>query len=99
MATSDKSGERTRVRTRRIRLHWKWTSSSVLGCIQAARFVLAQGSVYPALRSLERDGLLWAYVSAGKIGTPRIRYGLTEAGVKVAAAYRAAVGALYGFST
>ena len=50
------------------------------------RIELAEGSVYPALRRLERDGLLSArWVEIGE-GAPRRRYYvLTPAGVRQAA--------------
>lgn len=51
------------------------------------RFVLHQGSVYPALRSLERDGLVHCYTggpSSDKGGRPRVYYSLTALGRHVA---------------
>jgi PadR family transcriptional regulator PadR len=51
------------------------------------RIVLHQGSVYPALRSLERDGLVHSYEYGSlsdKGGRPRIYYSLTEEGKGVA---------------
>lgn len=51
------------------------------------RVVLHQGSVYPALRSLERQGLVTSYESkplADRGGRPRIYYSLTRKGRGVA---------------
>ncbi len=51
---------------------------------------LKQGSVYPALQQLEREGLVraWTVRSARGGGRPRRYYELTPAGMKVAAAAR-----------
>lgn len=51
------------------------------------RMVLHQGSVYPALRALENDGLVRSYehlTFSVKGGRPRIYYTLTAAGRGVA---------------
>lgn len=62
------------------------------------RFLLHQGSVYPALRELEEEGLAESY--SGKPtpergGRPRIYYRLTPEGRRVAYEQRAAVLGLY----
>lgn len=55
-----------------------------------------QGSVYPALRQLEREGLVrsWKGRSAQGGGRPRRYYELTRAGVKAAIAVRQVVAGL-----
>lgn len=63
---------------------------------------LSEGSVYTALRDLERDGLI---VSAGvesrgdRGGRPRQLYRITETGQRIAEAHRAVVLALFGGGT
>lgn len=51
------------------------------------RLVLHQGSIYPALRSLEREGLLRSWEEPGpqtRGGPPRRFYEVTEAGREAA---------------
>lgn len=62
------------------------------------RFVLHQGSVYPALRSLERDGLVHSYTCgpiSEKGGRPRIYYSLTDLGCQVADDHSRLVSSLF----
>lgn len=52
------------------------------------RVVLHQGSIYPALRSLEREGLLRSWEEPGPLtrgGPPRRYYDVTDAGREEAA--------------
>jgi PadR family transcriptional regulator, regulatory protein PadR len=64
------------------------------------RASLAPGSVYPALRALERDGLVrkWTLV-AGRVrgGRARTYYELTVLGVRAAESEARALAALLGF--
>jgi PadR family transcriptional regulator, regulatory protein PadR len=58
------------------------------------QIVLGQGSVYPALRELERDGLATSYESEPlpeRGGRPRRYYRITGEGRKVAALQRKAL--------
>lgn len=58
-----------------------------------------QGALYPALRSLERDGLILSFEkrsSAARAGRPRRYYSLTAAGTKEADATRSTVAQLLG---
>ncbi|HWM95219.1 MAG TPA: PadR family transcriptional regulator [Thermoanaerobaculia bacterium] len=53
----------------------------------AGKVVLHQGSIYPALRALEQDGLVESYESepmAERGGRPRIYYRLTGEGRRAA---------------
>lgn len=62
------------------------------------RFLLHQGSVYPALRELEEEGLAESYSgkpTAERGGRPRIYYRLTPEGRRVAYEQREAVLGLY----
>jgi PadR family transcriptional regulator PadR len=60
------------------------------------RVRLKQGSVYPALRQLEREGLVraWKGRPAKSGGRPRRYYELTLKGVEVASELRTAIGGL-----
>jgi len=63
------------------------------------RFVLHQGSVYPALRSLERDGLVRSYTCGAvseRGGRPRVYYSLTPPGRRLARDHNAVVSSLFG---
>lgn len=63
----------------------------------SGQLMLHQGSVYPALRSLEREGLVRSYDGesvAERGGRPRRYYELTAAGAKAATRQR---GVLMGF--
>lgn len=60
----------------------------------AGKVVLGQGSTYPALRSLEREGLAESYEGeplAERGGRPRVYYRLTEKGRRAAAECRKAI--------
>lgn len=60
---------------------------------------LHQGSVYPALRGLEREGLVESYegpLLPERGGRPRRYYRLTAQGSKAALEQRRAVGGLFG---
>ena len=60
---------------------------------------LHQGNVYPALRDLEREGLLKSYESdplPERGGRPRRYYKLTAAGQRAATQDRDAVAGLFG---
>lgn len=59
------------------------------------RIWLCQGSVYPALKSLEVDGLVRCETRVEGPGRPRRYYLLTEAGVLAASENRAAIAALF----
>jgi PadR family transcriptional regulator PadR len=48
--------------------------------------IVGEGSIYPLLGRLERDGLLDTYRAASNGGPPRKYYRLTEAGQRVLAA-------------
>ena len=57
----------------------------------AGKLRFAQGTVYPALRQMERDGLLSSRESdplPERGGRPRVFYSLTRKGVKAARASR-----------
>jgi PadR family transcriptional regulator len=62
---------------------------------------LHQGSLYPALRDLERDGMVESYngdeVVPERGGRPRRYYKLTAKGAKAAMEQKAAVSWLFGF--
>lgn len=61
--------------------------------------VLNQGSVYPALRDLEREGLLESYAGPPlpeRGGRPRIYYKLTALGQRAALEDREQVAGLFG---
>jgi PadR family transcriptional regulator, regulatory protein PadR len=61
--------------------------------------VLGQGSVYPALRELEEDGLLKSYEGEPlpeRGGRPRRYYKLTALGAKVATEHQTVVLGLFG---
>ncbi|HEY2030783.1 MAG TPA: PadR family transcriptional regulator [Myxococcales bacterium] len=65
------------------------------------RVDLKNGSVYPALRTLEREGFVTSYeadASRERGGRPRRYYKLTAEGRRAAAETRATVGALFGFA-
>ena len=60
---------------------------------------LHQGSIYPALRDMERDGLVESY-NGGEVvpergGRPRRYYRLTAKGAKTAVEQAKAIGALF----
>lgn len=62
------------------------------------RLVLGQGSVYPALRELEREGMVESYDGAvlpERGGRPRRYYRITAAGVAAAYEQREAVVGLF----
>jgi PadR family transcriptional regulator PadR len=62
------------------------------------KLLLAQGTVYPALRDLEREGLLKTRESdplPQRGGRPRIYYKLTAAGAKAAVENRDVVSGLF----
>jgi PadR family transcriptional regulator PadR len=62
------------------------------------RIVLGQGSVYPALRDLEQEGLVKSYESEPlpeRGGRPRRYYKLTAAGQRAAVGDSEAVAALF----
>lgn len=62
------------------------------------RIKLHQGSVYPALRSLEREGLLESYegeTTAEREGRPRRYYRITAEGLRAAREERKAVSGLF----
>ena len=63
---------------------------------------LHQGSIYPALRDMERDGLLESYdgeeVIPERGGRPRRYYKLTGKGYQAATEQRTAISWLFGFS-
>ena len=59
---------------------------------------LHQGSVYPALRDLEREGLLQSYegeTTPERGGRPRIYYRITAEGMRAASEQRASVMGLF----
>jgi PadR family transcriptional regulator, regulatory protein PadR len=63
------------------------------------RIILGQGSVYPALRDLEEEGLVKSYEGEPipeRGGRPRRYYKLTAAGQRAALADADAVTALFG---
>jgi PadR family transcriptional regulator PadR len=63
------------------------------------RVRLGQGSIYPALRDLERDGLVESFEGETvpeRAGRPRIYYRLTGAGRRAAFEERQALGGLFG---
>lgn len=62
---------------------------------------LGQGSLYPALKSFEEDGLVTSYDEEGKknqdhTGRPRIYYALTQKGRRAALAQRDMLARLIG---
>ena len=60
---------------------------------------LHQGNAYPALRSLEREGLLSSYEGEPlpeRGGRPRRYYRITAKGRKAAARHRQAIAGLFG---
>lgn len=62
------------------------------------RIALGQGSIYPALRSLEREGLVVSYeadASPERGGRPRRYYELTAEGRRVALEQRQAIFGLF----
>ena len=62
------------------------------------KLVLGQGSVYPALRDLERDGLVKSYDGdpiPDRWGKPRRYYKLTAQGQLAATAHQEVVGSLF----
>ncbi|MBL9026901.1 MAG: helix-turn-helix transcriptional regulator [Myxococcales bacterium] len=62
--------------------------------------VLGQGSVYPALRDLEREGMVESYEGPPlpeRGGRPRIYYRITAAGQRAALDDRQQVAGLFGF--
>lgn len=63
------------------------------------KVVLGQGSVYPALRDLEREGLLESYEGEPlpeRAGRPRRYYRLSALGARAAMEQREAVWGLFG---
>lgn len=70
-----------------------------VGRMTFGKVKLSQGSVYPALRSLEDAGLLSAYESEPmpeRGGRARVYYKVTRAGHKVAHEDRVTIFALFG---
>lgn len=64
------------------------------------KLLLGQGSVYPALRDLERDGLVVSYdgeTTPERGGRPRRYYRLTAAGATSAMGHKVMAGRLFGF--
>lgn len=63
----------------------------------AGKFILGMGSVYPALRDMEHEGLLKvsAEETTTRGGRPRIYYRLTAAGRRLAEEHRQVVRALF----
>jgi PadR family transcriptional regulator PadR len=64
------------------------------------RLSLNNGSVYPALRALEREGLVKSYEGEAmpeRGGRPRRYYKITGLGQKAAVQNREAAGAIFGF--
>ena len=64
------------------------------------RLSLNNGSVYPALRALEREGLVKSYegeTTPERGGRPRRYYKITGQGQKAAMENRATAGAMFGF--
>src|SRR5260370_41939790 len=64
------------------------------------RLSLNNGSVYPALRALEREGLVKSYegeTTPERGGRPRRDYKITGQGPKAAMQNRKAAGAVFGF--
>ena len=65
------------------------------------KLVLGQGSVYPALRDLEAEGLLDSYEGdplPERGGRPRRYYRLTKKGAKAAVEHRETIGGLFGLA-
>jgi PadR family transcriptional regulator PadR len=65
------------------------------------KLVLGQGSVYPALRELEREGLLESYEgepTPERGGRPRRYYKLNALGAKAAVEQREVIFGLFGMS-
>lgn len=65
------------------------------------KVVLHQGTVYPALRALEKEGLVESYESEPlqeRGGRPRVYYSLTAAGRKISGEQRTAALGLLGVS-
>lgn len=65
------------------------------------RLKLFQGSVYPALRALESDGLVESYdaeTAAGRGGRPRRYYRITAEGRRVARDDQRAASKLFGLA-
>src|SRR3954471_3676405 len=63
------------------------------------RMTLKQGSVYPALRDLEREGLIASYEGPSlpeRGGRPRIYYHITAEGLRVARSDRQVIQGLFG---
>ena len=66
----------------------------------SGRLSLNNGSVYPALRALEREGLVKSYegeTAPERGGRPRRYYRITGLGRKAAMQNREAAGSLFGF--
>src|SRR5207253_2357127 len=64
------------------------------------RVSLYHGNVYPALRALEREGLVKSYegdTTPERGGRPRRYYKITGQGQKAAMENRATAGAMFGF--
>jgi PadR family transcriptional regulator, regulatory protein PadR len=63
---------------------------------------LHQGTLYPGLRSLEKEGLLQVFEvpdpTPERGGRPRVYYKLTANGLKAAQDERRAIGSLFGLS-
>ena len=62
------------------------------------KFKLRHGSVYPALRSLERDGLVRSFRGEGvpeTVGRPRRYYELTAKGEEAASKQRELISSLF----
>lgn len=65
----------------------------------SGKLVLGQGSVYPALRDLEREGLLESYegeLTPERGGRPRRYYKLTKLGARAAMEHRTILSEVIG---
>jgi len=66
----------------------------------SGKVILGQGSIYPALRDLERDGLISSYQGEPlpeRGGRPRIYYRLTGEGRRAAVEEREAMWGIFGW--
>ena len=69
--------------------------------LTAGRTVLGQGTIYPALRDLERDGFVESYEGETvpeRAGRPRIYYRITGEGRRAAFEERKAASGLFGLA-
>jgi PadR family transcriptional regulator, regulatory protein PadR len=60
------------------------------------RITISQGSIYPALRDLENERLVWSTQGEPRQGRPRVHYDLTAKGRLVAMRTREAILGLFG---